>query len=154
MFQQQKMEDFFMKKKIKLLLTTILMMSVMVGCGNEASETTSTTTPTPTIVDETPAQVIIEEDELTSDEAIVFATGDFAYMGLIRFEENADGGNIYENPYNIFVEYSADVIVETLGNNDIDFATLPLSVALDIYNSDEFEYDIQVLAILNTGGYI
>lgn len=139
-----------MKKKIKLLLTTILIVS-MVGCASKSDNNTTTTTTTPT-VEETPTQIIIEEVEETSEPTTILATEDFAYMGLMRFEENVDSGKIYVNPYNLLVEYNADIIVEKLGNNDINFATLPLSVALDIYNSDEFEYDIQTLAILNTGG--
>lgn len=144
-----------MKKKFKLLIVTILMMSVMVGCKSTTKEiTTSDSNTNPAqATDKTPTQVTIqehEEVEVSADDINVMLTSDFAYMGLAKFEKNVDTGIINANNYNIIVEDSVDAVVEELKNNEIEFATLPVEVALQLYNSGD--YDLQTLAIINTGG--
>lgn len=136
-------------KKMILVLSFIMLASSMIGCGKDEVAQPQTPAVVTAPVEESPAIVMQEEEAKQAIDVLI--SSDFAFMGLSKFKADVQSGVIYANEYNVQLEENLEDIAQSLtSSKDVEIATIPLDLAVELYNSERD--DIRMLAIINTGG--
>lgn len=149
-----------MKKMLSLLVAATLGMSMLTGCSNSTTETTTvaeTTTAEATVAETSAAETTVAETTIAETPAaaddVTIRVGGLkgpTTMGLVKLiDENANGTSI--NTYDFTMVTAADEMTALVAAGDVDIALLPANVASVLYNKTEGNVtviDINTLGVL------
>ncbi len=140
-----------MKKKIvSVLLAATLAVSVISGCqGTENSSEEENQSTENAVEEETQdKEKEIRETAEAVDVNVTALKGPTA-MGMVKFMDDADQGNITSENYHFSIAASADEVTPKLVQGETDIAAVPANLASVLYNNTDGQ--VQVLAINTLG---
>lgn len=140
-----------MKKKIvSVLLAATLAVSVFSGCqGTENSSEEENQSTENAVEEETQdKEKEIRETAEAVDVNVTALKGPTA-MGMVKFMDDADQGNITSENYHFSIAASADEVTPKLVQGETDIAAVPANLASVLYNNTDGQ--VQVLAINTLG---
>ena len=123
-------------------MALILMVSVLAGCSTKPEETAART--------ETVAQTETQTEAAAEPVAVnVVAMKGPTAMGMVRFMDEADNGNVTTNDYQFSIVASADEVTPMIAQGTADIAAVPANLASVLYNNTDG--GVRVLAINTLG---
>lgn len=140
-----------MKKKIvSVLLAATLAVSVISSCqGTENSSEEENQSTENAVEEETQdKEKEIRETAEAVDVNVTALKGPTA-MGMVKFMDDADQGNITSENYHFSIAASADEVTPKLVQGETDIAAVPANLASVLYNNTDGQ--VQVLAINTLG---
>ena len=140
-----------MKKKIvSVLLAATLAVSVISGCqGTENSSEEENQSTENAVEEETQdKEKEIRETAEAVDVNVTALKGPTA-MGMVKFMDDADQGNITSENYHFSIAASADEVTPKLVQGETDIAAVTANLASVLYNNTDGQ--VQVLAINTLG---
>ncbi len=152
-----------MKKTVSMALVLSLSAALLAGCtGGSASETTAAQTTAETQAEtqtETqPETTVAESESQPESSAKETAGGDTVQvmalkgptaMGMVKFMDDAESGQITDYDFQFSIAASADEVTPKLIQGSADIAAVPANLASVLFNNTEG--GVQVLAINTLG---
>ena len=147
------------KKAVSVMLAMTLALTALSGCqgaDNTEDTVTETTENTEAEQEETGDEAAETQEEETAEEAdaepvdvnVTALKGPTA-MGMVKFMDDADQGNITSENYQFSIAASADEVTPKLVQGETDIAAVPANLASVLYNNTEGQ--VEVLAINTLG---
>ncbi|MCI8831363.1 MAG: ABC transporter substrate-binding protein [Lachnospiraceae bacterium] len=150
-----------MKKNLSFIYALSLTAALLSGCA-KGTDTTGTTAPTEKITEtaisqaenESPGPEASGETETGADVQEAPAVNIMALkgptaMGMVKFMEDADAGNVMDYDYNFTIAASIDQLTPKLVQGQIDIGAVPANMASVLFNNTEG--GIKVLAVNTLG---
>ena len=129
-----------MKKLCSWLLVLVLAAAALTGCGSQSADDSSKKSDDTTTKQEQTAEPV--------DVNIAALKGPTA-MGMVKFMDDADKGEVKDENYNFQIAASADEVTPKLVQGELDIAAVPANLASVLYNNTDGK--VQVLAINTLG---
>lgn len=129
-----------MKKLCSWLLVLVLAVAALTGCGSQSADDSSKKSDDTTTKQEQTAEPV--------DVNIAALKGPTA-MGMVKFMDDADKGEVKDENYNFQIAASADEVTPKLVQGELDIAAVPANLASVLYNNTDGK--VQVLAINTLG---
>lgn len=130
-----------MKKLCSWLLVLVLAAGALAGCGSQSGDNSKN-----------------EEDQTTQEQQeqkaepvdvnIAALKGPTA-MGMVKFMDDVDKGEVDDENYNFQIAASADEVTPKLVQGELDIAAVPANLASVLYNNTKGQ--VQVLAVNTLG---
>ena len=147
------------KKAVSVMLAMTLALTALSGCqgaDNTEDTVTETTENTEAEQEETGDEAAEIQEEEAAEEAdaepvdvnVTALKGPTA-MGMVKFMDDADQGNITSENYQFSIAASADEVTPKLVQGETDIAAVPANLASVLYNNTEGQ--VEVLAINTLG---
>lgn len=130
-----------MKKLCSWLLVLVLAAGALAGCGSQSGDNSKNEG------DQT-TQEQQEQKAEPVDVNIAALKGPTA-MGMVKFMDDVDKGEVDDGNYNFQIAASADEVTPKLVQGELDIAAVPANLASVLYNNTKGQ--VQVLAVNTLG---
>ena len=150
-----------MKKSLSMALVLSLTAALLSGCGSPSAETTAAETTAATESQPSQeAETTAAESEASpttdaetagseSESVEVMALKGPTAMGMVKFMDDAEAGNITDYDFQFSIAASADEVTPKLVQGSADIAAVPANLASVLFNNTEG--GVEVLAINTLG---
>lgn len=130
-----------MKKLCSWLLVLALAAGALAGCGSQSGDNSKNE-------GEQTTQEQQEQKSEPVDVNIAALKGPTA-MGMVKFMDDVDNGEVDDENYNFQIAASADEVTPKLVQGELDIAAVPANLASVLYNNTKGQ--VQVLAVNTLG---
>lgn len=130
-----------MKKLCSWLLVLALAAGALAGCGSQSGDDSKNE-------GEQTTQEQQEQKSEPVDVNIAALKGPTA-MGMVKFMDDVDNGEVDDENYNFQIAASADEVTPKLVQGELDIAAVPANLASVLYNNTKGQ--VQVLAVNTLG---
>lgn len=128
-----------MKKTLTLISYLFLMIIMFAGCSSQSSSTIENMEEKPNI----------STESVMMDKVNITALKGPTAMGMTKFMDGVDKGEITDYEYEFTISSSVDEVIPKIVQGKTDIGAVPANIASVLYNNTEGE--IQVLAINTLG---
>lgn len=144
-----------MKKLLLMILALSLCLSLFAGCAAPAASSSEApaSSEAESSSEAEPSQSQPEESQPEAEpvEINISALKGPTAMGMVKFMDEADAGELTDNTYNFSIAAAIDEVTPKLAKGELDIAAVPANVASVLYNNNSEGF--QVLAV-NTLGVV